>query len=330
MFSRKSAVHKVKGDKVKRLFAIWLCLALVATGVMAGEKSKTRNVTFILKNLSNPPCISVLETLLKASKEFDINLSVRTPVEIDDNDELLQLTRQSVDTGACDLMIMFPADSIKFVPAVQMAYDAGIPVVMLIANIRHDKQIYSSFVATENRDVGLSIGEKLAEVMDYKGNVALIEGVPGAQNSVDRVGGVADALKAHKDINILTTVPSLVEKGVSYRESGRRAMLPLLEQYPEMEYVWVFTDEIALGVIDAIEAAGKSGKITVAGCSGTMDGFKAVKEGKMSFTCDIRPHEQGYQAMATAAKILDGEEVPARIVTKSRIIDRGNVDEVLK
>lgn len=301
---------------------------------MAGEaapgKSETRNVTLILKNLSNPPCVSVLETLLKAKDEFNINLSVRTPIEIDNNDELMRLAKETIDAGTCDLMIVFIADSIKFAPAVQMAYEAGIPVVMLIADVIHDKQIYNSFVATENRDVGLSIGRKMAEVMNYKGKIALMEGVPGSQNSVDRTGGVADALKEHGGINILTTIPSLVEKGVSYRESGKRAMETLLKDYPEMEYVWVFTDEIALGVVDALEAAGKSGEIVVGSCSGTRTGFEAVKKGTISFTCDIQPHVQAYQAMATAAKILDGEEVPIRIVTSSRIIDQSNVDEVLK
>lgn len=307
------------------------CAAAGADSALAKAKnSNSKNVTFILKNISNPFCVSTRDGAAKAAEELGIKLTVLLPEESDNNDQLLQLTRQAVDSGEPDVMIMFPADSIKFVPAVQMAVNADIPVVMLAANIRHDERIYETFVAADNREVGRTIGETLAEKLGHKGNVILVEGVPGSQNSMDRMGGVTEALAKYKDITVVASVPGLGRKGVPYRTAGREVMQELLPSHPDIQAVFCMVDELALGCIETLEAAGKADQVLVAGCDGTASAIESIKQGKLNFTCDISPYTQGYQAMVAASKILKGEAVPARIVTELKIIDSSNVHEITK
>lgn len=316
------------------MIALCLCLSLFAAAAAGADSalakaknSKTRNVTFILKNFTNPFCVSTRDGAAKAAGELGINLDVQLPEEGDNNDQLLELTKKAADSGWPDVMIMFPADSIKFVPAVQTAVAADIPVIMLAANIIHPERIYETFVAADNRLVGRTIGEELAKRMGYKGNVVLVEGVPGAQNSVDRMGGAADALAQYKDIKVVASVPGLGRKGVPYRQAGRDVMTEILKSHSDIQGIFTMVDELALGCIEVLEAEGKFNNVIVAGCDGTASAIESIKAGKLNFTCNIDPYNQGYQAMHAAAKIMAGEEVPPRIVTDLKIIDATNIDK---
>lgn len=306
-----------------------LCLLAVKGGIEAADaalnkakNSKTRNVTFVLKNLINPFCVIVQEGAMQAAKDNNINLTVLTPLQGDNNEELTQLTEQAVASGECDVLIMFPSDSVGIVPAVERVVEADIPVVMLNTNIRHNEQIYETFVACENWQAGRAIGEALAKKMNYKGNVIIIEGVPGAQNSIDRCGGAAEAIGEHAGMKVVASQPGLLN-----RAAAMEVMQNLLQSYPDVTGVFAMNDEMALGCIEAIHTAGKVNQITVAGCDGNKDARTAIREGKLAITCDLVPYDQGYQAVVATAKILNGEKLPSRIVTKIKIIDINNIDD---
>jgi ABC-type sugar transport system substrate-binding protein len=281
-----------------------------------------RNVTLVLKNLINPFCVTLKEGAEQAARDYKVNLTVLTPLQGDNNEELMQLTELAVATGNLDALIMFPSDSVGIIPAVKQTYDAGIPVVMLNTNIRYDEMIYETFVACENWQVGRAIGQALAEKMGYQGNVVLIEGVPGAQNSIDRIGGATEVISEYPNMKILASQP-----GELNRAKAMEVMQNLLQSHPEVDGVFAMNDEMALGCIEAIEAAGKSGKVIVAGCDGNNDARIAIKEGKLALTCDLVPFDQGYQAVAAAAKILNGESLETTIITKMKVIDLNNIDD---
>ena len=303
----------------KTLSVLALCLALLlaltacsaqtqtteSPASEAGKNSEGRNVTFVLKNLVNPFCVTVKEGAEQAAKDLNVNLSILTPIQGDNNEELMQLTEQAVASGSCDTIIVFPSDSIGIVPAVKKAYDAKIPVVLLNTGITTDEVIWESFVACENWEVGRACGEALAEKLNYKGKVILIEGVVGAQNSIDRVGGAREVIDAYPDMEIVA-----VQSGEMNRAKAMEVMQNLLQAHPDVDGVWAMNDEMALGCVEAIA-----------------DARTAVKEGKLSFTCDLVPFDQGYQAVATAAKILDGETPDDRVVTSMKVIDISNIDD---
>jgi ABC-type sugar transport system substrate-binding protein len=292
-----------------------------------GTGSGTRNVTLVLKNLINPFCVVVKEGAEQAAADHNINLTVLTPLQGDNNEELMQLTEQATASGECDVLIMFPSNSVAIIPAVRKTYEANIPVVMLNTNISNstdepNNEIWETFVACENWEVGSTIGHALAKKMDESGQVILIEGVAGAQNSLDRAGGAAEAIGMYPDMEIVASQP-----GDFNRVKAMEVMQNLLQTYPDVNGVIAMNDEMALGCIEAIEAAGKSEQIVVAGCDGNADARTAIKEGKLDLTCDLMPYDQGYQSVAAAARILNGEEVERNIVIQMKLIDASNIDE---
>lgn len=175
-------------------------------------------------------------------------------------------------------------------------------------------------MACENTEVGRKIGEALAEKMEYKGKVIFIEGVAGAQNSMDRITGATEVLAEYPDMEIVTSQP-----GDFNRAKAMEVMQNLLQSNPDVDGVFAMNDEMALGCIEAIEAAGKAGDIIVAGCDANVDALTAIKEGKLQLTCDIVPFDQGYQSVVAASKILGGETVERYICTDMNIVDMDSI-----
>ncbi|RGY98864.1 sugar ABC transporter substrate-binding protein [Clostridium sp. AM58-1XD] len=184
--------------------------------------------------------------------------------------------------------------------------------------------MWESYVACENWEVGRACGEALAKKMGYKGKVILIEGVTGAQNSIDRIGGAREVIESYPDMEIVAS-----QSGDMNRAKAMEVMQNLLQAHPDVQGVYAINDEMALGCVEAIAAAGRSDQIIVGGCDGNADARTAIRDDKLAFSCDLVPYDQGYQAVAAAAKIVNGEEVEERVVTKMLIIDKDNVDETV-
>ena len=82
-------------------------------------------------------------------------------------------------------------------------------------------------------------------------------------------------------------------------------------------------DDMAVGVVEALHAAGRGGKTKVVGIDGIPDAIQAIADGKMFATVDFSGHDQSYLAVQAAVRTLKGEKVPPEILLPVFIIDQG-------
>ena len=115
-------------------------------------------------------------------------------------------------------------------------------------------------------------------------------------------------------------LPSLVHRYPN-RSKGLNVMENLLTAQPEVQGVFAQNDEMALGALRAIQAAGKKDLVLV-GFDGTDDGVKAVKGGKMAATIAQQPEKIGEIGVQTADKVLKGEKVEASIPVELKLINQ--------
>jgi ribose transport system substrate-binding protein len=99
----------------------------------------------------------------------------------------------------------------------------------------------------------------------------------------------------------------------------------LLQAYPEIDAVIACNDEMALGAVEALDAAGRLGDTMVFGFDGNNDALKAVSEGRMVATCFQNPQMQGGDAVQALIDHLAGKEVPARIQTTAILVTSDNI-----
>ena len=102
-----------------------------------------------------------------------------------------------------DLLIVSPNQSHTITPAIEEAFDAGVPVILFDRKIDSDK--YTAFIGADNVRVGRILGDYLADILDGKGRVVEIQGLRESSPAAERHKGFAEALAAHPGLELVAS-----------------------------------------------------------------------------------------------------------------------------
>ncbi|MBE5527804.1 D-ribose ABC transporter substrate-binding protein [Laribacter hongkongensis] len=199
------------------------------------------------------------------------------------------------------VILVNPTDSDAVVGAVKAANAAGIPVVTLDRSVNGGE--VASHVASDNVAGGKMAAEYLLEKIGNQGDVVELEGIPGASAARERGQGFHDVIDQAKDVKVVGRQPADFD-----RAKGLSVMENILQANKNVKGVFAHNDEMALGAVQALEAAGMK-DVTVVGFDATDDAVNAVKAGKMSATVAQKPELIGKTAVDAAKKIIDGQPV---------------------
>lgn len=182
----------------------------------------------------------------------------------------------------------------------------------------------SSSVSSDNVDGGKQAAAALATAIGGKGDILVLQGVPGTSASRDRGKGFTERIAAATGIKVVASQPANFD-----RTQGLNVTTNLLQSHPDVVGIFAENDEMALGAAQALGAkAGKSVKIF--GFDGTADGLKAVKNGTLVGTIAQQPKQLGKVAVETALKAVAGQQVASTVPVPVRSVTQANVAEFLK
>jgi inositol transport system substrate-binding protein len=216
-------------------------------------------------------------------------------------------------------IILNPFDKEGCAPAVEKAKAAGIPIVVVNAQVVNvDKA--NAFVGSDDIDAGQIEMKYIAELLKGKGNIVIIHGPNGHSAEVQRTIGNKNVLKQYPGIHVL------FEQTANW---DRAQAMALMENWMQtgkpINAVVAQNDEMALGAYKAVEAANKQGQIPVIGIDAIPDALKSVKDGKMVATVFQDSRGQGAGAVVAAFDLAKGVKVakttfiPFQLVTKATV-----------
>ena len=236
-------------------------------------------------------------------------------------------------------------DVIGFVPIVETGWDnvlreakrAKIPVVIMDRDLKTDPSLYVAKIGTDQVEEGRRAFNWIDEYVTKTGrtprnggdklNIVILEGTVGASAAVGRSKGFNEALNAspNKDkYNILAS-----QTGDFTRQKGQEVMESFLKSYrDDIDILFSQNDDMALGAIQAIEAAGlkPAQDIIIVGADAVKGMFQAMIDGKANATVECNPL-QGDLFFETCKKILAGEEVPKSVYVEEGVFDATNAAE---
>jgi ABC-type sugar transport system substrate-binding protein len=225
-------------------------------------------------------------------------------------------------------------DIIAFSPVVETGFDAvlqeakaaGIPVILTDRAVDvDDPSLYETFLGSDFILEGERAGDWLVENaadsdVDGDGtvNVVQLEGTTGAAPAIDRAEGFAEKIAADDTIEVTAS-----QTGDFTRDGGKQVMESFLQSDDSIDVVFAHNDDMGLGAIEAIEAAGLTPgeDIKIITIDAVKDGMQALADGKINYIVECNPL-LGPQLMDLAKKVLDGEEVPERVVTEEGAFDQ--------
>jgi ribose transport system substrate-binding protein len=219
-------------------------------------------------------------------------------------------------------LIISPVTADALTPVVKQAMDAGIPVVTLDRKVNTDVTLH---VGADNKLIGEKAGKYVCQLLDGKGNVIEIQGTAGASATVDRHDYFVATIE--KECPEVKIVASQVANYV--REPAIKFMEDMLQRFKpgEVQVVYAHNDDMALGAVTALEAAGRLGEVKVVGIDGENAAYDAIKVGKMVATFTY--HFVAPEGIQYGYKIAKGEKLDKEIILPTHQVDSSNVDQFL-
>lgn len=301
-----------------------LCLGL--NGCQRGAEQTgggRQRIALVMKTANNPFFIEMQKGAEEAAKRLNVELVVQAAEREVDVEKQMQIVENLIQTRVAALCVT-PSGSREIVPAIDKANRANIPVV--IVDTRVDAKALSesggkvaTFIGSDNYEGGKIAGEFLAKRLGGKGKVAVLEGIPGHETGDSRLRGFRDALKATPGIEIVASQTANWE-----RDQGFNVFQNILQSHPDVQAVFACSDLMALGAVEAIAAAKKTGQIAVVGFDATSEARDAITKGTMDASVAQSPAQMGALAVENALKLLKGEQVNPEFVVPIKLITKEN------
>lgn len=305
---------------MKKIVSIIMVLSLMVlaacsmdSGLTDDKKEKKDSMKDVkvgvsISTLNNPFFVSLKDGIEKKAKEKGMKVTV---VDAQDDTAKQISGIEDLILQKVDVLLVNPTDSAAISSAVKDANDAGIPVITIDRS--SDEGDIETFIASDNVAGGEMAAEYLVKELGEKAKVVELEGVSGASATRERGKGFHNI--ADKQLEVLTSQTAEFD-----RTKGLNVMENILQGNKDIQAVFAHNDEMALGAIEAIKAAGKD--IIVVGFDGNDDALKAVENGELNATIAQQPTLIGEEAINAAEKILKGDKVddtisvPLKLVTK--------------
>jgi ribose transport system substrate-binding protein len=232
-----------------------------------------------------------------------------------------------------DVLIILPHEGEPLTPVALEAMEAGIPVVNVDREFS-SKGAYRTWIGGDNYGIGVSAANYLAEQLDCEGNVVEIQGLAGISVTEQRSAGFADTIEqlCGDGIDIVAQQPAdfLPDKGLEVMET-------ILQAEPEIDAVYTHDDDMAEGVVSAIENAGREDEMILTGAGGSTAAMERIQEGGLYAATFMYNPSMSASAVRVARLIALDEgfeelvepEVPSRIELPASTVTADNVDEFI-
>lgn len=232
----------------------------------------------------------------------------------------LEALRGFVAQGV-DAVILAPQKEQGFEPALQELKAAGIPVVLVDRGLEADPSLYATLIASDFVAEGRMAAEWLASHTQGEVRVVELEGTTGSAPAIDRKRGFHEAIAAHPRIQVVRSQPAQF----TLAEGKKQMEAVLRSESGPIHAVYAHNDDMALGAIDALKAAGRSpGKdVLVLSIDATGAAFEAMARGELSAAVECSPL-LGPLAFDAVEALLAGRKVEPRIVVPDRLYDQSN------
>lgn len=226
---------------------------------------------------------------------------------------------RSMIAQGVDVILLSPREEKPLIPAVMEAKKAGIPMILIDRNVDATMATggvdYAAFIGSDFVKEGFMAAEVLTAFMKGEALIIQLEGSTGSSPANDRASGFADYIKDHPGMKIIAS-----QSGDFARDKGRQVFETLYQAHPEATAIYSHNDEMTMGAIAAMEAAGKvPGKdLIIATIDGTKDATQAILDGKVLVCIECNP-KFGPAAFDAIVRLGNGETLEPKLVNVDRV-----------
>jgi ribose transport system substrate-binding protein len=311
---------------VSAAVALVACAVLpLAPSAAFAQAAKKPKVALVMKSLANEFFLTMETGAKDYQKHNAAQFDLVTNGIKDETDTAgqIRIVEQMI-VSKVDALVIAPADSKALVPVIKKAVDAGVIVVnidnRLDPDVLKSKDLNVPFVGPDNRKGAKKVGDYLAQHLKKGDEVGILEGVSTTTNAQQRTAGFKDAM----DAGGMKVVA--LQSGEWEIDKGNAVAAQILTANPNVKALLCGNDNMAIGAVSAIRAAGKAGKVQVVGYDNINAIKPMLKDGRVLATADQYAAKQAVFGIDVALKAIAEHkkqselsgvvETPVDLVTK--------------
>ena len=261
---------------------------------------------------------------LKMGAYFHDGVELKFAAAYDSDERQVQQIDSLVNNGI-DLLIVAPNQVQTISPAIDRAYDKGIPVIVF--ERKTSSQKYTAFISADNYEMGHVMGEYIASRLGGKGNVLEIKGLEGSSPAIERHNGFMDAIKGHPGIKVVGSL-----QGDWTETTANERTKQWLDNNKDVHVDLVFgaNDRTAMGARKAFSPLTSYPTplyCGIDGLPGKDGGIQLVRDSLLDASYIYPTH--GDQIIDLAIKILEGKPYEKETMMMSALVTRDNAKVLL-
>ncbi|MGV3586739.1 MAG: substrate-binding domain-containing protein [Adhaeribacter sp.] len=287
------------------------------SGEAAGEKLR---IAVIPKGTTHLFWKSVHAGAAKAGQELGVEIIWQGPQKEDDRQLQIQVVQNFVSREV-DGIVLAPLDERSLVPPVKAARNRKIPVVIFDSDLA--SKDYESFVATDNYAGGKLAAQRMAEVLQGKGNVIVLRYAEGSASTTARENGFMEGLKEYApQVKIISSN----QYAGATMEKAYQASQNILNRFSEVDGIFCANESSTQGMYRALQTSGKAGKVKLIGFDANETLLKAMQDGHLNGLAVQDPFRMGYEGVKTAVAVIQKKPYEKRLDTGVVMITKENMD----
>ncbi|ADQ06419.1 periplasmic binding protein/LacI transcriptional regulator [Caldicellulosiruptor hydrothermalis 108] len=308
---------------VSVVFLVSLTFIYATKSTLAKTAKKTTGkklyIAMISKGFQHQFWQAVKRGAEKAAKDYNVTITFEGPESesmVDKQIEMLQAALAKKPNALCIAAL----DSKAVIPYLKKAKSMGIPVIGFDSGV--DSDIPVTTVATDNVKAAAFAADKMAQLIGYKGEIALVVHDQTSRTGIDRRDGFVNRIKEkYPKIKIVD-----IQYGGGDHLKSTDLAKAIIQAHPKLKGIFGANEGSAIGVLNAVKELKKVGKIVVVGYDSGKQQIDAIKAGIEAGAITQNPIGMGYKAVEAAIKAIKGEKLPKKIDSGFYWYDKKNVD----
>lgn len=257
-------------------------------------------------------------------KEMDREISFHPEIDLQIKDaknssaKQIEQINEFIEQGV-DLLIVSPNEAVPITPAVEKAFEAGIPVI--VVDRKTSSSGYTAYVGADNYQIGKLAGEYVSKMLNGKGKIIEVWGLQGSTPAIERHKGFLDAIADDEGIEIVAEV-----KGEWEKEIAKARFPAVYNRHKDADLILAHNDVMALGAYESIKGIDKPANLKFVGfdgLGGPNGGLQFVEDGILDATF-LYP-TGGEEIIRLAYDILHNRPYEKENILSTTVIDDRNV-----
>lgn len=308
---------------IKRAILFLFVGLVFGVGAIAQEMETIR-IGALTKNLNNPFFQTMIEGYEFSAERYGVEILIGSVPTDADSAMQIEILDDWLENEDLDVLIITPFTSESLIESLVRATELGIPIINSDELISQD--VINEFdlnivtqIASDNVRAGSLAAAYALDNFEAGSEFAVIEGIVGAQSSIDRVQGFI--LSAERNgLRVVASQPANWETEEAYTVA-----LDILEQFPEISGIFAANDSMGLGAIQALEEVGRD-DVIVMSVDAIPEALDAIAAGQLVGSVAQFPDEMAVLAVEAAIKVAEERPVAPFIESPVVLLTADNLE----